>query len=434
MNIPNDIYTLASFYQDHNAKLYVVGGACRDHFMGIPVTDYDLLVVGLDEMIAPVHYQKVISNAPVYLVGDYEIALARREVKVSSGKSGFEFVSDRFVSLYDDLYRRDFTVNSIAYGVLDGVFYDPFGGIQDIVDRVLHPVSSSFTESPERVLRGAAFSARFGFEVSQYFVYLSRNMYNDFYTIPREQLWRFFEKGLSKAIKPSNFLRVLEQTRWVEHFPEISALAYCPQDRNYHPEGDVLTHTGHVMDELAGKGITLLLAGLCHDMGKPATTYTLDGKIVSPGHAEFIEPTISFLDSICTPHSIRDRAVSLVRHHMAHIGVEVSNRYVRRLSKKVHSINDLYTLCVADHFGRPPLPRIVPENLQKIVKIAETLDIVNHEIKPIIMGRDLIDLGLNPSPKFSQILAEAENAQIEGDFDSLEGGILWLKYYLGIDN
>ena len=432
MDVPQDVMDLAHYYRDMGATMYIVGGACRDHLMGQPPADYDLLVVGLDEMVAPQPFEQVISNAPVYLVGEHEVALARREINQGQGKAGFEFVADASISVGDDLARRDFTVNAIAYNPLSREFVDPYNGQSDIKQKMLRPVSSAFVESPERVLRGAAFSSRLNFDPSPEFVVYAQAMKHDFETIPREQLWRFFEKGLVKGVKPGNFLRVLQVTGWVDHFPPIAAMIDCPQDEEYHPEGDVFAHTAHVMDELAGKGMTLLLAGLCHDMGKPATTTTKNGRIVSPGHAQHIEPTNQFLDAICAPKAIRAEVASLVVNHMAHIGVDVSERYVRRLSKRLQpsSIADLYALATADHFGRPPLPKRVPEKLQQILEIAQEQRVESEPIKPLVQGRHLIQLGMRPSREFGDILRSAEEAQIDGEFSTVEDGIEWLRDHL----
>lgn len=174
-----------------------------------------------------------------------------------------------------------------------------------------------------------------------------------------------------------------------------------------------------------------IVGGACrdHNMGKPATTTTKNGRIVSPGHAQHIEPTNQFLDAICAPKAIRAEVASLVVNHMAHIGVDVSERYVRRLSKRLQpsSIADLYALATADHFGRPPLPKRVPEKLQQILEIAQEQRVEREPIKPLVQGRHLIQLGMRPSREFGDILRSAEEAQIDGEFSTVEDGIEWLR-------
>lgn len=151
-----------------NLKVYLVGGAVRDMLMGIIPKDRDWVVVGsTPQEMLELGFSQVGKDFPVYLHPETkeEYALARIERKTGIGHTGFDCVFDSTVTLEDDLFRRDLTMNAIAYDVATDTFIDPFNGRLDIQNRTLRAVSKHFAEDPLRVLRVARFAARYGFEV-----------------------------------------------------------------------------------------------------------------------------------------------------------------------------------------------------------------------------------------------------------------------------
>lgn len=145
-------------------QVYLVGGAVRDGILGIEPKDRDYVVVGSSEQeLLEQGYQKVGISFPVFIHPDtYEqYALARTEVKTGKGYSGFSVNADARISLVDDLRRRDLTINSMAMDTSTGEIIDPFGGQEDIQKKVLRHTSSAFSEDALRVIRLAAFCARF---------------------------------------------------------------------------------------------------------------------------------------------------------------------------------------------------------------------------------------------------------------------------------
>ena len=152
-------------------RVYLVGGAVRDHLLGHPYHEKDYVVVGATpEQLIALGYQPVGKDFPVFLhpKTKEEYALARTERKSGHGYHGFEFHTDVSVTLEEDLIRRDLTINAMAMDD-DGNIYDPYKGQQDLADRVLRHVSDAFVEDPLRVLRIARFAARyksFGFSIA----------------------------------------------------------------------------------------------------------------------------------------------------------------------------------------------------------------------------------------------------------------------------
>src|SRR3990167_4887320 len=149
-------------------QIYKVGGAVRDKLLSITVTDNDYVVVGANkaDMLA-LGFKEVGRDFPVFIhpKTHEEYALARRERKVSPGHHGFLFDTNTNVSLIDDLKRRDITINAMAIDN-DGNLIDPFGGENDLKQKIIRHVSNSFSEDPLRVLRVARFSAKFDFIVA----------------------------------------------------------------------------------------------------------------------------------------------------------------------------------------------------------------------------------------------------------------------------
>jgi hypothetical protein len=196
-------------------KIYLTGGAVRDMVMGIVPKDRDYVVVGAtaEDMLAQ-GFQQVGAGFPVFLhpeTGD-EYALARQERKTGVGYNGFETRFDPTITLEDDLYRRDLTINAMAVDITDDTYklIDPHGGQHDIAQRVLRHTSVAFAEDPVRVLRTARFAARYGFTVANDTLELMRQVAPELAYVPRERIWAEIEKGLTEAL-PYRMFRVLEQ-------------------------------------------------------------------------------------------------------------------------------------------------------------------------------------------------------------------------------
>lgn len=209
----------------------MVGGAVRDEIRDIDPKDFDFCIVGIKESVAKIIVSTVfdepcvdvISNAPVFNCGGFEFAMARKEVQTARGKSTFEFESTPEITIEEDLRRRDFTAGAIAKNVLTGEIIDPFNGRRDIEKGILRAVDpSTFVQSPERVLRGIAQSARFGWGIHPDTILLFQEMKKDFDTIPVEQIWLHFEKASQSMGKNSWwFAWNLGVTGWSRFFPEI---------------------------------------------------------------------------------------------------------------------------------------------------------------------------------------------------------------------
>ena len=275
-------------------KTYLVGGAVRDALMGLPVQDRDWVVVGATpQMLLDQGYVAVGKDFPVFLHPrtHEEYALARTERKTGVGYRGFAVQAAPEVTLEEDLARRDLTINSIAScadsvwatGLFDSkirpteLLTDPYGGRQDIANKVLRHVTPAFREDPVRILRVARFAARFtDFTVAPETQVLMRAMVADGEVdhLVAERVWQEMARGLMEA-QPSRMFAVLRDCGALARLlPELDRLWGVPHRPKYHPETQPEPDTGvqlmRVLDLAARSGASLPVrfACLAHDLGK----------------------------------------------------------------------------------------------------------------------------------------------------------------------
>jgi len=242
-------------------------------------------------------------------------------------------------------------------------------------------------------------------------------------------------KTISRGL---NFLR---ETTWLRFFPELEVLVDCPQDPEWHPEGDVWVHTLHCMDAFAEKRIDDewedLVVGfgvLCHDFGKPLTTVTDENsRIRSPKHESKGEaPTRSFLERMTNQKDLPEQVVPLVRRHLAPRTFymdQASDSAIRRLARQVVRIDRLVRVAEADMAGRPPKSADFPEG-KWLLNRAEKLRVKDAAPQALVLGRHLIERGMHPGAGFSPILEECFEAQLDGAFTDLDGGLAHLDLIL----
>ena len=442
ITLPEILEDILKDLQEIGATPIIVGGSVRDFFLNIPVKDYDIEIFGIDSLET---IQKSLEKfASVKLVGksfgvltlrvneyDFDFALPRIEKKIGNTHQDFEIITNANLSFKEAAIRRDFTINAIGYDFCTKDFLDPFDGINDLKNRVLkHIDDKTFIEDSLRVYRAVQFSARFDFSLDERTFELCKKIVqnNELHFLPKERIYEEFKKLFLKSSKPSIGFELLKDLGVLKYFPELKALISCVQDPIYHPEGDVWIHTMMCLDELSRilkeenivdeyRKLYLFYAILCHDFGKPFCTKEINGKITSHKHESLgIEPTISFLSKLTNEKKFIEIVSSLVKNHLIPFQLylaESSLKAIKRLSLKVN-IEDLCLVCLADCLGRTiPDKEKCPKATSWVLNKAKELDIHNEPIKPIVQGRDLIELGFKPSDKFKEILEFAFDLQID---------------------
>ncbi len=441
----------------------LVGGGVRDWLLGLEPKDLDVEVAGTDfdslrRALAPFGATDVVGRSfGVVKVrssatkAEYDFSLPRRESKTGAGHRGFAVEPDPGLGDAEAAARRDFTVNAIAYDPASGTVIDPHGGMADLKARVLRHTSPAFVEDPLRVLRAFQLAARFDFSLAPETAALCRSIADSYAELPVERVWGEWEKWALKSVKPSRGLTVLEETGWLRHFPEVAALRGVPQEPEWHPEGDVFSHTQHCLDALvaldgwksseAPKRRMLTLAVLAHDFGKPATTVRAERRgamrWVSPGHEPAGGPiAVNFLRRIGAPLELDEPVAALVVNHLLHHRGRdggFTPSHVRRLARKLApaTIEELALVMMSDAMGRPPKDASDSAPLiEQLRTQAQALALAQKAPHPIILGRHLVELGRRPGPEFKPILAAAFEAQLDGVFANEMDGLTWLEGYL----
>ena len=440
---------IAESVKTAGGRALIVGGWVRDELRGQPSKDLDLEVFGVPHAALPgllaAHgrVEAVGQSFPVYKVvptagsDAIDVALPRRESKTSRGHKGFSVVGDQDMTPEDAARRRDFTINAISKDPLTGGYVDPFGGRGDLDRRLLKAVDpTTFGDDSLRVLRAVQFAARFEFALDEATAALCRSIPLD--DLPAERIWGELEKLLLQAGRPSIGLALARDLGVIDQLlPEFVPLAGCEQEPEWHPEGDVWTHTLMVVDQARALNgdlerpllIAVMLGALCHDLGKPATTAIINGRIRSPEHEEAgVEPTLRVLDRL-NVHTIdgtdvRHHVVGLVAQHlkpgMFQKAGNVSDGAFRRLAQKV-DLELLARVARADCLGRTG--NFDCSAMDWFIERARALGVDRQPPAPILLGRHLLELGVEPGPRVGHLLKQVYEKQLDGEIRSVEEAI-----------
>jgi tRNA nucleotidyltransferase (CCA-adding enzyme) len=434
----NEIETataIARAVRVEGGRALIVGGWVRDRVMERPSKDMDIEVFGVpsDRLKALLSQfgsvNTVGESFTVYKVAGLDVSLPRRESKTGRGHKGFTVEGDPTLSYVDAARRRDFTINAIAFDPLTEEFLDPFKGRQDIERRTLRAVDArTFAEDSLRVLRAVQFAARFEFVVDPGTADVCRAIPLD--DLPAERVWGELEKLLLRAQRPSiGFALALELGIVERLFPELDALVGCPQEPEWHPEGDVWIHTLLVIDEARKRiddleypqQVAVMLGAVCHDFGKPATTAFVDGRIRSLEHEEQgVLPASSFLDRInvhsLQGYDVRREVIGIVANHLkpgmfCKAQPPVSDGAFRRLAQKV-DLELLARVARADCEGRGG--GFDCSAMEWFVNRARELGVEHAPPEPLVKGRHLLELGVKPGPAVGEVLKQVYERQLDG--------------------
>jgi tRNA nucleotidyltransferase (CCA-adding enzyme) len=440
--------SLAESIHAAGGRALIVGGWVRDRLLGLPdeANNIDIEVFGLPaERLKALlesfgRVEAVGESFQVYKLGDLDVSLPRRDSKSGRGHRGFAVTGDPDMSIEEAAIRRDFTVNAISWDPLTREYFDPCSGRIDLERRVLRVVDPrTFGDDSLRVLRGVQFAARFNFVLEPESAALCRAIpLND---LPAERIWGELEK-LLYAAKPSiGFALALELGVVASLFPELQALVDCPQEPEWHPEGDVWVHTLQVIDQARTRiddlprpqQIVVMLGAVCHDFGKPATTAFSDGRIRSIDHEEQgVAPATVFLDRLLIftidGYDVRKQVLGITAQHLkpgmwfkARERTEVGDGAFRRLAHKV-DLELLARVAKSDCQGRQP-GVFDCTAMDWFLERARALGVSNRPPEPILLGRHLLALGVKPGPRVGEILKAVYEQQMDGAVTTVDEAI-----------
>lgn len=369
-------------------KHFLVGGAVRDALLGWPVKERDWVVVGeTPESMVAMGFQPVGKDFPVFLHPDTheEYALARTERKTAPGYKGFIVHAAPEITLEQDLLRRDLTINAMAM-TPDGQLLDPYGGKQDLEQRLFRHVSPAFNEDPVRILRIARFAARYhhlGFKLAEETQHLMQTMVmtgeTDF--LVQERVWMELVKALSEPT-PSAFFTVLRQCGALKTvMPELDALFGVPQPEHYHPEIDTGIHALQCLDQAVSLSSKpeVRFAALVHDLGKavsPPDNW--------PHHYQHEINGLPIFDRLTErlpmPNRFKNLARLVIRYHThCHRVFELRASTLTDLllalgiTKSKNILQDFLLACEADSRGRTGFEQAPYPQAQRMMAAAEVL-------------------------------------------------------------
>ena len=439
---------IATRVRDRGGRALAVGGFVRDRLLGEAAKDLDLEVFGIPEaellpLLSSIGRVDAVGQAfAVYKIGAIDVALPRRESKTGRGHKAFAVTGDPFMSAADAARRRDFTINAISWDPLSDEYVDPVGGRADLEQRVLRVVDPErFADDSLRVLRALQLAARFELDATAETIALCRSLPLD--DLPPERVWGELEKLLLKAARPSRgfaLARVMDVT--AKLLPEMHALIDCPQEPEWHPEGDVWIHTLMVIDQARrlngdldrARLATVMLGAVCHDLGKPSTTAVIDGRIRSLGHEEAgVAPATQVLDRLNVQSldgfDVRAQVLAVTAHHLKpgafyKVRGELTDGAFRRLAQKV-DMELLARVARADCLGRTGT--FDCSAMDWFLERARTLGVEHAPPAPILMGRHLIELGVAPGPRMGELLRAVYERQLDGAVTTLDEAIAEVK-------
>ena len=426
-----------------------VGGFVRDRLLGRASKDLDVEVFGIpQDALLPLlkslgpstslgtsRVEPVGQAFPVYKLGAIDVALPRRESKTGRGHKGFTVEGDPSMSFDDAARRRDFTINAIGWDPLTDEYLDPFNGRKDLELRVLKLVDpATFPDDSLRVLRALQFAARFELTIDPKTASICSSIPLD--DLPAERVWGEFEKLLLQAERPSIGFALARELGVIHQLlPEMEPLYDCPQDPEWHPEGTVWVHTLMVIDQarhLNGdldrpRLAAVMLGAVCHDLGKPATTALIDGRVRSPNHEGMgVEPATKILDRLnvhtLDNFDVRAQVLGLVTEHLRPSAFHkakdtVTDGAFRRLAQKV-DLELLVRFARADCHGRSG--QFDCSAMDWFLDRARSLGVEHKPPAPILLGRHLIELGVKPGPRMGEILRAVYELQLDSVVTTLE--------------
>jgi poly(A) polymerase len=423
--------------RERGHQAYLVGGCVRDLLLGREPADYDVatdatpqevmlvfpqtFAVGAQFGVVLVPFPKTASGSSAVgsdeRVPVVEVATFRSDLRYSDGRHPDEvrFSKDP----REDVLRRDFTINGLLLDPLTDKVLDYVHGRDDLkagIIRTIGDPEQRFAEDKLRMLRAVRFAARFDYKIEKATLGATRRLATQIHQVSRERVRDELTKMLTEG-RAKRAFELLDQSRLLrEVLPEISAMKGVEQPPQFHPEGDVFVHTLLLLEKLqVGCSLTLAWGALLHDVGKPPTFRVAPDRIRFDGH---VEVGIKMAAEICRrlrfSNDDTDQILALVANHMRFADVQRMSESTLKKFLRLPGFDEHLELhridCLSSHgqlesfeFTRGQMRSLPPEAIRP---------------KPLITGRDLIEAGYEPGPRFKEILGAVEDAQLEGRLES----------------
>ena len=411
------------------------GGCVRDMLLGSEPKDYDVATAATPEQVQALFERTLPMGVAFGVVcvldrGEHplsvEVATFRGETGYSDGRHPDAV---RFTGEVEDVKRRDFTINGLLFDPLKNEVLDYVEGRRDLERKVLRAIGDPkrrFNEDHLRMLRAIRFATRLGFEIEGATFGAIKDCAEKITAISAERI-RDELSAMLTGPHPRRAFELLKQSRLLKHIlPEIDAMEGVEQPRQFHPEGDVWTHTLMLLEQLSNAPLPLALGALFHDVGKPPTFQRADRIRFNEHERVGAEMTQKIMSRLKFSNQEIEQAVSLVRQHMtfkdaSKMRPATLKRFIRQPDFDQHMA--LHRIdCTASH-GDLSAYEFCREQREKV-------DVQSLHPPPLLTGADLIAHGLTPGPRFKIILKELEDLQLEGAITDREGALRFVDEFL----
>jgi poly(A) polymerase len=427
---------IVSRLQEAGFQAYWVGGCVRDRLLGLEPKDYDIATSALPDQVRALFPRAGLVGAHFGVVlarmggRDFEIATFRGEGGYEDHRHPSEVV---FGDLERDAQRRDFTINALYLDPIEDRLVDLVDGRSDLERRILRAIgdpSKRFEEDALRLIRAARFAARFNLEIEPLTAAAIREKAGLITMVSPERV-RDELLLILTGPQPGRGLTLLSEHGLLARvLPEVEAMRGVEQPPEFHPEGDVFTHTLLALEALDKPSAVLAMAALLHDVGKPPTFSREPDRVRFHEHATVgAQMADAILRRLRFSNHDRERIVELVRRHMTFMDIQrMKDSTLRRFMAAPNFDDDLALHradCLACHGDTDNL-RYVDEMRGRFEREAAAI-----LPPPLVNGADLIEMGLEPGPLFGEILKRAQDLQLEGELADRKQALKWVKLEYG---
>lgn len=413
------------------------GGCVRDMLLKKDPKDFDVATSARPEEIVKLFPRTVTVGIAFGVVRVLDRGKDPLTVEVATFRGDGAYTDGRhpdsvvFTDEVHDVKRRDFTINGLLFDPLKDELLDYVGGREDLERKLIRAIGDPklrFTEDHLRMLRAIRFAARMDFQIDGHTFGAVKDLAPKILTVSAERI----RDELSLMLTGSNprlAFELLKKSALLRQIlPEVEALSGVAQPAQFHPEGDVWTHTLMLLGQLTDAPIPLALGALLHDVGKPAT-FELSDRIRFNEHEKVgARMTEEILTRLKFPNEIIAQVVALVNDHMAfkdvrNMRVSTLKRFLRKPHFDAHLA--LHKLdCLASH-GDLSLHEFCIQQLASLTQ-------QQLSPPPLITGHDLITLGFTPGPAFARILSDVEDRQLEGSLTDKTAALEYVKSVMPI--
>jgi len=398
-------------------QAYLVGGCVRDMLLGLRPKDFDVATDARPDRIMDLFPRsgRVGAHFGVVLVRD-----VFDQVEVATFRSDHDYLDGRHPEQVrfendprEDVLRRDFTINGLMMEVESGRVLDFVDGSADLRRGLIRAIGdpyARFREDHLRLLRGIRFAARFGFAIEPSTMDAIRRDHALILRVSVERVRDELTRILTEGGARRGFELLDESCMLGDILPEVAAMKGVEQPPEYHPEGDVWTHTLMLLEQLEHPTITLALGALLHDVGKPPT-FRVAERIRFDGHVdEGVRMAEAILNRLRYSRAEIDQVVALIACHMKFKDVQYMKQSTLKRFLRMPEFGEhleLHRMDVMASNRRLDNYELAKRKLEEFSEEA-------LKPEPLITGADLIAAGYQPGPEFSRILRAVEDAQLEG--------------------